>query len=270
MDGPISISSKWQGCGIISTFIFFFFRVSWQCVWQTQKLLLASLWSHRCVKRVLSIYLGCAVLCCNYNGCFRTKTCHFPPGATVLLLSIASQHFRFFLKFEKKPFRIVLNSAPFKGEILKEISRGRRKNPTNTPRMELNIYCDTFFYGACYARCRSSFRTSGARPCVPNAVLAIILDCWTTPWYVPLPNQQRTFNKLPTELRCRNIVNTHRLSVQIGAKCAKTCMHSVHIPSELPFCMPPLVVGYVRSTLRFKKFSMCYTLVGKEWKEGRR
>ncbi len=33
-----------------------------------------------------------------------------------------------------------------------------------------------------------------------------------------LPNQQRTLNKLPSELRCRNFVNKHRLNIQIAAK----------------------------------------------------
>ncbi len=53
-----------------------------------------------------------------------------------------------------------------------------------------------------------------------------------------LPNQQRTLSKLPTELRCRNSVNKHRPSIQMGAKRAKTCVQCVHIPTELP-----LVVG---------------------------
>ncbi len=60
-----------------------------------------------------------------------------------------------------------------------------------------------------------------------------------------LPNQQRTLNKLPTELQYRNFVNKHRLSIQIGAKCAKMCAQCVlHIPTELPFCLPPLLVGW--------------------------
>ena len=42
-----------------------------------------------------------------------------------------------------------------------------------------------------------------------------------------LPNQQRTLNKLLTELRCRNFVNRHRLSLQICIKRAKTCMQCV-------------------------------------------
>ncbi len=57
------------------------------------------------------------------------------------------------------------------------------------------------------------------------------------------PNQQHTLNKLPTEFRHRNFVNKHRLSIQISAKRAITCMQCVHIPTELPFCMPPLLVG---------------------------
>ncbi len=56
-----------------------------------------------------------------------------------------------------------------------------------------------------------------------------------------LPNQQRTLNKLPTELRRRNFAYKQRLAIQIGTKCAKT-LHE--IPTELPFCVPPLVVGF--------------------------
>ncbi len=44
-----------------------------------------------------------------------------------------------------------------------------------------------------------------------------------------LPNQQRTLNKLPTELRCRNFANNHRLGAQICAKRAKTCVQSVYV-----------------------------------------
>ena len=33
---------------------------------------------------------------------------------------------------------------------------------------------------------------------------------------VPAPNRQRTLNKLSTELQCRDFVNKHRLSIQIG------------------------------------------------------
>ena len=60
----------------------------------------------------------------------------------------------------------------------------------------------------------------------------------------PPPNQQRTLNKLPSELRCRNFVSRHLLSIQIGTKRAKTCTQCVHILTELPFCTPPLVVGH--------------------------
>ncbi len=49
------------------------------------------------------------------------------------------------------------------------------------------------------------------------------------------PNQQRTLSKLPTELRCRNFVNKHQLSIQGSTKRAKTCLHCVCIPTELLF-----------------------------------
>ncbi len=82
---------------------------------------------------------------------------------------------------------------------------------------------------------------------------------WTTPPIQPvvifpmsrtmkkyLPNQQRTLNKL----RCRNVVNKHRVSIQIGAKRAKTCMKCVYVSTEFPFCFAPLVVGYYMSITR--------------------
>ena len=49
---------------------------------------------------------------------------------------------------------------------------------------------------------------------------------------VHIPNQQHTLNKLPTELRCSEFVNQHRLSIQIGAKRAKTCMQCVYVYSN--------------------------------------
>ena len=50
-----------------------------------------------------------------------------------------------------------------------------------------------------------------------------------------LPNQQRTVNKLPPELQCRKFVNNHRLSIQIGAKRAKTCMQWYIFQLSFPF-----------------------------------
>ncbi len=35
-----------------------------------------------------------------------------------------------------------------------------------------------------------------------------------------------------------------QLNMQIGAKRARTCAQRVHVPTELPFCIPPLVVGH--------------------------
>ena len=59
-----------------------------------------------------------------------------------------------------------------------------------------------------------------------------------------IPNSARTLIKLSTELRWRNVASKHRLSMQIGAKGANTCVQRVYIPTELSFCIPPLVVGY--------------------------
>ena len=47
--------------------------------------------------------------------------------------------------------------------------------------------------------------------------------------FVCLPNRQRTLSKLLTELRCRNVVNNHQLSVQ------KTCMQRVLYIFQLSF-----------------------------------
>ncbi len=71
---------------------------------------------------------------------------------------------------------------------------------------------------------------------------------WDLEGSIHLPNQQRTLNKLPTELRCRNFVIRHRMTIQIGAKRAKTCMQCVHIPTELPFWKPLFVVGWACDT----------------------
>ncbi len=57
------------------------------------------------------------------------------------------------------------------------------------------------------------------------------------------PNRQRTLDRLPAELLRRNFVNKHRLSMQVGGKRAKTCVQRVRVPTELQFCVPPLVVG---------------------------
>ncbi len=46
------------------------------------------------------------------------------------------------------------------------------------------------------------------------------------------PNQQRTLNKLPTELRRRNFVNKHRLSVRIDAKTCKKRVRNTYTYSD--------------------------------------
>ncbi len=71
-----------------------------------------------------------------------------------------------------------------------------------------------------------------------------------------LPNQQRTLNELPTELRCRNFVNKHRLGIQNVQKCVRI-VYMVCIPTKLPFCIPPLVVGYYSFYCGGKKKRAC-------------
>ena len=43
-------------------------------------------------------------------------------------------------------------------------------------------------------------------------------------------------------------VNNHRLSMQIVSKHAKKCMQRVDSPTEIPFCIPTLVVGNLHYT----------------------
>ena len=46
-------------------------------------------------------------------------------------------------------------------------------------------------------------------------------------------------------------VTNHRLGIQVGTKtCKKTCAQRVRISTELPFCMPPLLVGWGRERER--------------------
>ena len=60
-----------------------------------------------------------------------------------------------------------------------------------------------------------------------------------------MPDQQRTLNKLPTDLRCRNFVGKHRLSTQNRCwTCKKKRARNVYVfRLSFHFCMPPLVVG---------------------------
>ena len=50
-------------------------------------------------------------------------------------------------------------------------------------------------------------------------------------------------------------VTNPRLSMQVGTKCEKTCVQHVHVLTELPFCMPPLLVGKGRERERERKSS---------------
>ncbi len=65
------------------------------------------------------------------------------------------------------------------------------------------------------------------------------------------PNQRRTLNKLPPELSRRNFANKHRLSIQICGERAKMCTQRVRIPTELPSCIPPLLVGHYQVLVTF-------------------
>ncbi len=60
-----------------------------------------------------------------------------------------------------------------------------------------------------------------------------------------LPNRQTLLINFRLSSDAEIFVDKHQLHLQIGAKRAEMCMHCVHtyIPTELPFCMPPLVVG---------------------------
>ncbi len=62
---------------------------------------------------------------------------------------------------------------------------------------------------------------------------------------VYVPNQQRrTLNKLLTELRCRNFVDKHRLSMQIGTKHGKTCSYAMCSYYSRPVILGTTVDGW--------------------------
>ncbi len=66
-------------------------------------------------------------------------------------------------------------------------------------------------------------------------------------FFLPSFMRHPTNNTLLTNFRlssdAKKIVHEHRPSIQMGAKRAKTCVQRVHVPTELPFCVPPLLVG---------------------------
>ncbi len=76
------------------------------------------------------------------------------------------------------------------------------------------------------------------------------------------PTNNATLINFRLSSDAKNFVNKHRLSIQIGARRAKTCVQCVHIPTELPLCIPPLVVGQVLGTCP-NKVSVLY-VVGSE------
>ncbi len=86
-----------------------------------------------------------------------------------------------------------------------------------------------------------------------------------------VPDQQRTtLNKLPTEVRRRNFVNEHRLSIHVGAKRARTGMQYVHLPAEFSI-LHTTVGGWVRGTLvpankQGFMYSLFFFLISRVWK----
>ncbi len=80
-------------------------------------------------------------------------------------------------------------------------------------------------------------------------------------WLVKIePNQQRTPNEFPTELRCRKFANMHR---QIARNVQKSVSYvDILIPTELPSCIPPfgdwewLWVGFFFPRSHLKMFCL--------------
>ena len=67
-------------------------------------------------------------------------------------------------------------------------------------------------------------------------------QCVWLPWFYPTINELLINFRLSSDAEILLISTDSAL--QIGAKRAKACMQCVYISSELPFCMPSLVVGY--------------------------
>ncbi len=58
-----------------------------------------------------------------------------------------------------------------------------------------------------------------------------------------IPNQQRTLNVLSITCAAAEILSmSTNLAHKLGPNVQKTCTQCEHIPTELPFCIPPLVV----------------------------
>ena len=86
----------------------------------------------------------------------------------------------------------------------------------------------------------------------------------------PFPTNNPTNDALFISFRLSRIfVNNHRLSVQIGARRAKTCMQRVHVPAELPLCMPPLLVGLLRTATHHRYVRIFLSIIhGYEFSRG--
>ncbi len=79
---------------------------------------------------------------------------------------------------------------------------------------------------------------------VVHTIIRCTCTVLCTMYYInECPTNSALFNRLPTELRCRNFVNKHRMTIQIGAKRAKSVCN-VHV-FQLSFFLHTTVGGWV-------------------------
>ena len=73
---------------------------------------------------------------------------------------------------------------------------------------------------------------------LPFKVVTNFLDPFSYEYTSPTNNKLRTNFLLSSDAEI--LLLSTDWAQQIVAKCAKACMQCVHIPTELPFCMPPI------------------------------
>ncbi len=85
------------------------------------------------------------------------------------------------------------------------------------------------------------------------------------------PTNNALFNKLPTELRCRNFVNKHRLSIQVGSERAENlhAMCTVYFPTYVASILHTTIDGWVQFQIssREKKKKEVRICVWREMRE---
>ena len=79
--------------------------------------------------------------------------------------------------------------------------------------LKKNSWQDDFPWRVTRAIFTGEYRKMQEKKCIVDAGTVVSREIRLN----ELPNQHPTLNKLSTELRCRNFVNKHRLSMQIGA-----------------------------------------------------